>query len=121
MAVEYAWSQTEPALAILCACLTTYRPLLHTIRLGTPKLLFTRRSHHRTERNSHRNTEGDWTDMENFPTSRIRVPVAREFEGQRGGNNQRSGNFHEIPLDPLNGGLHILDLGNVRYFPCCEN
>lgn len=31
MAAEYLWSQIEPGTAILCACLTTYRPLITSL------------------------------------------------------------------------------------------
>ncbi|KAL8828159.1 MAG: hypothetical protein Q9170_006724 [Blastenia crenularia] len=31
MADEYLWSQIEPAAAVLCACLVTYRPLFKNV------------------------------------------------------------------------------------------
>ncbi len=37
MTIEYAWSQIEPATAILCACIVTYRPLFN-IRVNLSKL-----------------------------------------------------------------------------------
>lgn len=112
--MEYAWSQTEPALAILCACLTTYRPLLRGVHLKAPKLSFAPYSSRHTERYDYRGMVSDWTDMENTRTSQLRFPVARDFEGQRGGYSQPSRSFREIPLEPVNGGLHVLDVGNVR-------
>ena len=34
MAGEYLWSQVEPATAILCACMMTYRPLFTNINVN---------------------------------------------------------------------------------------
>lgn len=37
----YIWSQIEPTTAIICACLTTCRPLFAAVKLGTLKSLTT--------------------------------------------------------------------------------
>lgn len=78
MTVEYAWSQIEPATAILCACMVTYRPLFKNIHLTLPKLsgILSYGRHGSTT------TDDDWTDMRNNKHSVLRWPVSRHFEGQ---------------------------------------
>ena len=46
MASEYLWTQVEPATAIICACVVTYRPLFANININLSKLssLFSRGS-----------------------------------------------------------------------------
>ena len=74
MSLEYAWSQVEPATAIICASLVTYRPLFVNIRKNlttlTGKLVQDKKS---------RATETDWTDMSNSKTTPVRWAVADDF------------------------------------------
>lgn len=106
MAAEYAWSQTEPALAILCACLTTYRPFFRKAEKKSPTPSTIRRPQ----------PPSDWTDMENTSRSRIRFPVADDFEprndlaGQLGNST-----FVEVNLDPEKGGLQVLDFSDAEH------
>ncbi|KAL8692228.1 MAG: hypothetical protein Q9218_002704 [Villophora microphyllina] len=72
MASEYAWSQTEPALAIICACLITYRPLFRKSEKKVSITSFSQRSQ----------PPSDWTDMGNTSRSRLRFPVANDFNPQ---------------------------------------
>lgn len=40
----YIWSQIEPSVAILCACLATYRPLFRDMRIRLPNIINKRAS-----------------------------------------------------------------------------
>ena len=74
MSLEYAWSQVEPATAILCASLVTYRPLFVNIRKNlsslTGKLVQDKHSHA---------IETSWTDMSNSKNAPVRWAVADDF------------------------------------------
>ena len=74
MSLEYAWSQIEPATAILCASFVTYRPLFVHIRkdltILTGKLIQDKKS---------QATEASWTDMSNSKTTPVRWAVADDF------------------------------------------
>lgn len=76
MVNEYAWSQIEPATAILCACVFTYRPLFvnlnlnHTLSKLSSSLSRSRRG---------RSKSHDWTDMKNSGNAQMQWPVARDF------------------------------------------
>lgn len=78
MTMEYAWSQIEPATAILCACIVTYRPLFNNIRVNLSKFsgVLSYGRHDSTVTNRH------WTDMDNDPRNVLRWPVSRDFKGQ---------------------------------------
>ena len=43
MTTPYIWSQIEPSTAILCACITTYRPLFENLNLKSLLLLSRKR------------------------------------------------------------------------------
>lgn len=70
MTREYVWSQIEPAVAILCACFVTYKPLLARLRTSVSSVFD---SHERTS------ISGHWTDMRNHKRSTVRWPVAQDF------------------------------------------
>lgn len=75
-ASAYMWSQIEPAVAILCACLVTYRPLFVNINLNFMKLtsVFTRSSHARSSgKDSIELTDGSGSEM--------RWPDTQVFDG----------------------------------------
>jgi hypothetical protein len=76
MTMEYAWSQIEPATAILCACIVTYRPLFHNFHINLSKLsgILSYGRHDSTS------TDDDWTDMQNNPGCAIQWPVNRDFQ-----------------------------------------
>ncbi|KAI4163379.1 MAG: hypothetical protein LQ342_002886 [Letrouitia transgressa] len=73
---EYVWSQIEPAVAILCGCLVTYRPLFRNMTLSLPKQL---------QRFSHSSQTGN--PSEDTPSTKERDlefkwPAARGLRGQ---------------------------------------
>ena len=74
MSSEYAWSQIEPATAILCASIITYRPIFSKIKKDILTL-----SNKFSPDSTNRESEGHWTDMENSKTSTMRWPVASDF------------------------------------------
>ena len=86
MSLEYAWSQIEPAAAILCACIVTYRPLFKPNKRHssncTPRV---------SHRNEHETTQSHWTDMCNNKTSPVRWAVASDFIGMEDTRNHRFG------------------------------
>ena len=58
---EYLWSQLEPAGAVLCACLVTYRPLFTNVNLFIPtrlSSLFSLSTHGSSSQSNHR-ADGD--------------------------------------------------------------
>lgn len=92
MTVEYAWSQIEPATAILCACIVTYRPLFNDLHVHLPKLsnIFSYGRHNSTT------DEDDWTDMSN-QNSPLRWAVRRDFNRQ------------DLDLESLNTSMKFKD------------
>lgn len=99
---EYAWSQIEPAVAILCACFVTYKPLFTNFKNA---LLSTLSSDNRTSTSA---PQDHWTDMENTKRSVVRWPVARDFGAQaialnenppRRPRNRPDGRSHRIVID----------------------
>ena len=76
--MEYAWSQIEPATAILCACIVTYRPLFHNFHVNLSKLsgILSYGRHDPTS------TDDDWTDMVNNPNYVLRWAVNQDFKGE---------------------------------------
>ena len=74
MSSEYAWSQVEPATAILCASIVTYRPLFVIIKKHLT-VLTGKYMHDKAPEV----TEGDWTDMRNSRHTTVRWAVADDF------------------------------------------
>lgn len=56
MTTPYIWSQIEPSTAILCACITTYRPLFENLKFKS-LLLLSRRRESSYERGSSSSTD----------------------------------------------------------------
>ena len=89
MTVEYLWSQVEPAFAILCACMVTYRPLFVALASRIPKpSVFTRSSNrprglNEIEVGLFSHDDSDWTDMSNSPRFPVTWAVARDFTRDR--------------------------------------
>ncbi|KAL9611406.1 MAG: hypothetical protein Q9167_003947 [Letrouitia subvulpina] len=73
MTSEYAWSQIEPAIAIICGCVVTYKPLFTNLHILRVQKLFS--SHRQTSSSEF----GHWTDMPNGRRSKLSWPVARDF------------------------------------------
>lgn len=74
---RYIWSHIEPATAILCACLVTYRPLFANLHLRLPSIL-SRGKLGSTTRTS-------WSDSKTGTTSNSSsngVATGNELEGQ---------------------------------------
>ena len=71
---EYAWSEAEPALAIICACMVTYRPLFANLKLDLSRVssIF---SHNSVEGSKGGSTSDSstigWAGRENY---NLRVP-----------------------------------------------
>lgn len=100
MAGEYLWSQVEPATAILCACIITYRPLFTDININLSNVsgLFSKGT---VESKGSR--QGGWTDLENDFT----WPVGKDSKGHDAVRLQnlnakatRDG-LHIVNIDPL--------------------
>ncbi|KAL9041149.1 MAG: hypothetical protein Q9214_004209, partial [Letrouitia sp. 1 TL-2023] len=91
---EYLWSQIEPAVAILCGCLVTYRPLFRNMMLSLPKQL---------QRFSHSSQTG--SSSEDTPSTKERDlefkwPAARGLRGQ-------SLSYQDLSSKVKKNGLHI--------------
>ena len=101
MAGEYLWTQIEPATAILCACIMTYRPLFTNINIDLSNVsgLFSKGT---VESKGSR--QGGWTDLENDFT----WPVGKNSQG------------HDVVrLQDLNAratrdGLHIVNIDPLQ-------
>lgn len=105
MAAEYLWTQVEPATAILCACIITYRPLFTNINIDLSNIsgLFSKGS---VESKGSR--QGGWTDLENDSNQNYTWPVGKDSEGR-----------DEVRLQDLNAnatgdGLHIVNIDPLQ-------
>ena len=105
MASEYLWSQVEPATAILCACIITYRPLLTNLNLNLSKVsgLFSKG----TEESKGSRQDG-WTDLENDLDHNFAWPVGKDLQGR-----------DVVRLQDLNAkatkdGLHIVNIDPLK-------
>lgn len=76
MSLEYAWSQVEPATAILCASIVTYRPLFVNVKKDLAMLTGKFAAGGNTQTTA---TVSDWTDMENSRSAPLRWAVASDF------------------------------------------
>ena len=79
MAGEYLWSQVEPATAILCACITTYRPLFRNVSLNLSNVtgLFSKGT---VESNDSR--QDGWIDLENDLNHNFTWTVGEDLQGR---------------------------------------
>ena len=105
MAGEYLWTQVEPATAILCACIVTYRPLFTNVNLNLSKLssLFSRGTV-----DSKRSRQDGWTDLESDLDHSRTWPVGKGLEGR-----------DVVRLQDLNAkatmdGLHIINIDPLQ-------
>ena len=106
MVDEYAWSQIEPATAILCACVVTYRPLFLNMKFDHK---FSRLSSSLSRSKHARSKTQDWTDMENFQNAQMQWPVAQDFHSDKPPSHSsddelpifgRCQPFNSKPFDP---------------------
>ena len=103
----YIWSQLEPAIAVLCACLVTYKPLFANINLSFPKLSsYLGRSHHTDS------SADDSIAMSDRKYSQLQSPIAQTFHS-RGYDAKRIQNLNAKAMDD---DLHVInvDLGTSR-------
>lgn len=101
MAGEYLWSQVEPATAILCACMMTYRPLFTNINVNLSNVsgLFSKGT---VESKSSR--QARWTDLENDFT----WPVGMDSQGQDAARLQ------DLNAKATRDGLHIVNIDPLQ-------
>ncbi len=107
MAGEYLWSQVEPATAILCACIITYRPLFTNVNLNLSKVsaLFS------TGTAESKGTRQDgWTDLANDLDNNFTWPVGKDLQGrdvvrlQDLNAKATKDGLHIVNIDPLENG-----------------
>ena len=104
MAHEYLWSQVEPATAILCACIITYRPLFTNINIDLSNVsgLFSKGTIE-----SKGSRKGGWTDLENDLNHNFTWPVGKDSQGRdvlrlQDLNVKATGDgLHIVNIDPL--------------------
>ena len=101
MAGEYLWSQVEPATAIICACVITYRPLFTNVKLDFSKFsgLFSKGTVE-----SKRSGQDGWTDLESDLDHGFTWPVGKDLQS-----------CDVVRLQDLNAkatkdGLHIVNI-----------
>ena len=94
---EYLWSQIEPATAILCACMVTYRPLFKEVKGGFSRLFST----NSWSSTSESDQGGDLGSAENGHTELLSVQKVQRQDGSR---------LWELNDKPLKGKLHILEI-----------
>ena len=75
MAAEYTWCQVEPATAILCACVVTYRSLFTNLPLNFSKVssLFSK---------SGTVSKGSRHDGWKEPSEQLQWPVGKDIYGR---------------------------------------
>ena len=104
MAGEYIWTQVEPATAILCACIVTYRPLFKNFKLNLSKFLglFSKGTVE-----SKRSRQDGWTDLENDLDHSFMWPVGKDLQGrdvvrlQDLNAKAAKDGLHVVTIDPL--------------------
>lgn len=104
MAKEYLWTQVEPALAIFCSCLVTFRPLFTNLNLNISKYTsrFSRSKNLSSSSLSSSSKATNFTDMSNERRSYNKWP------GMRDPYNQDSARLSSKGMS-TKGGLHIVD------------
>lgn len=103
LAKEYTWSQVEPALAILCACLVTLRPLFINLNLNIPK--YSTRFSRSKSLSSSKATNSSEINQERGSH--------RQWPGVQDPRRADSTRLDSIGTSITKGGLHIvnIDLG----------
>ena len=76
---EYLWSQVEPATAILCACMVTYRPLFREVKVGFSRLFST----HSWSSTPESDQGGDLDSAENGQMELLSVKKVQLQDGSR--------------------------------------
>lgn len=101
------WSQLEPTMAVVCACLTTYRPLFAGLHL---KLMST---FSRNKRYPEQMNDND-TFIDLTPNSRR---SSRWSRMRRASDNKELLRFERMNNQGTKGGLHVVNLSGVTYTP----
>lgn len=107
LTTPYMWSQVEPTMAVVCACLTTYRPLFAGLHL---KFLST---FSRNKRYPSRTNENE-TIIDVTPNSRR---SSRWSKGRRASDNRELLRFERMNNQGTKGGLHVVNVPGVVYTP----
>ena len=101
---EYIWSQIEPATAIVCACIVTYRPLFTTSLFES----LASKIHTTTKRGqSNSTTATESMGSRSTIVHPMAWPVARDIFGK-----EREPDNH-LFSEPRNGALQVLSIGEV--------
>ena len=95
--VEYLWSQVEPATAIICACMVTYRPLFKDVKIGFSRLFST----HSRSSTPESDQEGDLGLASNGHTEMLSV---QKLQGQDGSR------LRDLNNKALEGKLRIIEI-----------
>ena len=107
LTTPYMWSQLEPTMAVVCACLTTYRPLFAGLHL---KFLST---FSRNKRYPSRMNEND-TFIDLTPSSRRSSRWSKG--GRRPSDNRELLRFERMNNQATKGGLHVVNLTGVTSY-----
>ena len=99
---EYLWSQIEPATAIACACLVTYRPLFRDMKVGLSTLFST---HTRSRNTPGSDQGGDLNSAENGRAEALSVPKCQGQNGSR---------LRDLNDKAVQGKLHIIEISVPR-------
>ena len=95
---EYVWSQIEPATAIICACLVTYRPLFKDLKTGFSKLFST----HSWSTGTPESDQG--RDLGLAENGYMEVLSVQKFQGQDGSR------LRDLNDKALKGKLHVIEI-----------
>ena len=104
-AAEYTWSEVEPATAILCACVVTYRPLFTNLNLNFSKVssIFGKGG-----AASKATRDEGWKDLEGEPNLELQWPVGRDMLGR---NDLR---LQHLNAKATNDGLHVINVHSLQ-------
>ena len=109
LTTPYMWSQLEPTMAVVCACLTTYRPLFAGLHL---KFLNT---FSRSKRYPPMNENETFIDI--TLNSRRSSRWSKASKGRRPSGNRELLRFERMNNQGTKGGLHVVNLAGVGYTP----
>lgn len=114
----YIWSQIEPTMAIICACLITYRPLFSDLDLDlnlflSSRLGWTRRSSSSSSSSS-REKKGVWygSGSNSSDTTDSEGPMRwPSTMGKRGRDRNRDlERYEQLNCRAMRGDLHIVNV-----------
>ena len=100
-------------MAVVCACLTTYRPLFAGLHL---KFLSTFSRGKRCPSPVNDNTDND-TFIDITPNSRRSSRWSKVSKGRRPSDNRELLRFERMNNQGTKGGLHVVNLSGVAYTP----